>query len=121
MPRDQIRIEELTLEARIGVPDLEREKPQRLVFSITIVPKHDFRDLGDDLQRTVDYAAVVDEVRSFVAARVVKLIETLADELATHLLERFSLAEVEVELRKFILPDTKHVSVRIRRGNGGAA
>ena len=58
---------------------------------------------------------------SCARARVVKLIETLADELATHLLERFSLAEVEIELCKFILPDTKHVSVRIRRSNGAAA
>jgi dihydroneopterin aldolase len=121
MLRDQIRIEELTLEARIGVPDLEREQAQRLVFSMTLVPKHDFRDLHDDLQRTVDYAAVVNEIRSFVRARVVKLIETLADELATHLLKRFSLAEVEIELRKFILHDTKHVSVRIRRTDGSAA
>jgi phosphoglycolate phosphatase/dihydroneopterin aldolase len=45
----------------------------------------------------------------------VKLIETLADEVALHLLARFGLREVEIELRKFILPDTKFVSVRIVR------
>lgn len=115
MQRDEIRIEELTVAARIGVPDAERARPQRLVFSITLVPKHDFRGLQDDLQRTVDYAAVADEVRTFVGARVVKLIETLADELASHLLKRFAIDEIDVELRKFILPDTKCVSARVSR------
>jgi dihydroneopterin aldolase len=117
MQRDEIRIEELTVEARVGVPDREREDPQRLVFSIRLVPKHDFRDLHDDLRMTVDYAAVADEVRSFVRNRVVKLIETLADELARHLLKRFALAEVAIELRKFIMPDTKYVSVRVTRSS----
>ncbi|MFN2474757.1 MAG: dihydroneopterin aldolase [Chthoniobacterales bacterium] len=115
MQRDEIRIEELTVEAMIGVSDLERKNPQRLVFSIRLVPKHGFRNLHDELQRTVDYAAVVEEVRIFVRERTVKLIETLADEVAAHLLKQFELAEVEIELRKFILPETKHVSVRVIR------
>jgi dihydroneopterin aldolase len=121
MRRDEIRIEELTVEARIGVPDLERETPQRLVFSITLVPQSGFFDLRDDLARTVDYAAVADEVRTFVRERVVKLIDTLADDLAVHLLKHFALAEVEIELRKFILPDTKYVSVRVRRTGAPAS
>jgi dihydroneopterin aldolase len=43
------------------------------------------------------------------------LIETLAEEIAGLLLERFPLRAVEVELRKFILTDTAYVAVRIRR------
>ncbi len=115
MRRDKIQIEELAVDATIGVPDEERATPQRLLFSITLVPRTDFADLRDDLERTVDYAAVADEVRTFVSRRAVKLIETLADELAANLLERFTLREVEVEVRKFILPQTKYVSVRVIR------
>lgn len=113
--RDEIHIEELTVEATIGVPDRERQSPQRLVLCITLRPTTDFRNLHDDLQRTVDYATVVDEAKKFLRERVVKLIETLADELAGHLLQRFAVSEVRLELRKFILPDTRYVAVRLTR------
>jgi dihydroneopterin aldolase len=44
-----------------------------------------------------------------------KLIETLADRLGTHLLERFAMQKIVVELRKFVLPDTKFVAVTVSR------
>ena len=113
--KDEIRIEELELMTHVGVPDEERAQPQRLTVSLTLQPRHSFADLGDDLARTVDYAAVCAEVRSFVSGRRDKLIETLAHEMAQHLLRTFALARVELELRKFILPDTHHVAVRITR------
>lgn len=113
--RDEIHIEELAVDAKIGVPAEERGTEQRLVFSIKLVPRSNFRALGDDLARTVDYAAVAAEVRRFVALRNVKLIETLADGVAAHLLELFPLVEVRVELRKNVLADTKHVAVRVTR------
>lgn len=112
-PDDEIRIEELELMARVGVPDEERAHPQRLTVSIMLQPPHAFGDLGDDLTRTIDYAAVCEEVRRFVSGRNDKLIETLAHEMAEHLLRIFELASVELELRKFILPETKYVGVRV--------
>lgn len=115
MRPDLIRIEELAVEATIGVPEAERQNSQRLVLSITLTPTRNFRALDDDLQRTVDYADVAGAVSSFVRECRVKLIETLAEELAAHLLERFAVREVEIELRKFILPDAKYVSVRVTR------
>jgi len=112
---DTIRIEELELFARVGVPNEERDKPQRLTVSLTLEPRQSFRDLGDDLARTVDYAAVCAELQRFVAGRDDKLIETLAHEMAEHLLGRFALARVELEVRKFILPETRYVAVRVTR------
>jgi len=114
-PNDEIRIEELELMARVGVPEEERAQPQRLTVSITLQALHPFRDLGDDLARTIDYAAVCEEVRRFVAGRQDKLIETLAHEMAEHLLRHFGLAGIELELRKFILPETRYVAVRVTR------
>jgi len=43
------------------------------------------------------------------------LIETLAHEMAEHLLRNFQLARVELELRKFILPETRFVAARVTR------
>ena len=112
---DEIRIEELELMARVGVPDEERAQPQRLTVSLTLQPRKRFGDLGDDLKRTIDYAAVCAELRRFVSGRRDKLIETLAHEIAEHLLRTFELARVELELRKFVLPETRYVAVKITR------
>ena len=112
---DELCFEQLEVHARIGVPEAERAQPQRLLLSIALVPRRDFRALGDDLRQTVDYAAVAEAARAFVAARIVQLLETLADELAGDLLARFPLDEVRIEIRKFILPDAKHVAVRVLR------
>ena len=114
-PNDEIRIEELELMARVGVPDLERAQPQRLTVSMTLEPGYPFDDLGDNLSRTIDYAAVCENLRRFVAGRADNLIETLAHEMADHLLKRFRLSRVELELRKFVLPETRDVAVRVVR------
>lgn len=113
--RDEIVIEQLELSAHIGVPDEERTQPQRLTVSLRMEPVRGFAELGDDLARTVDYFAVSQAVKTLAAARPRRLIETLAEEIAALVLRDFAVAAVEVELRKFILPDTAHVAVRLRR------
>jgi len=113
--RDEIRIQELELMARVGVPDEERAQPQRLTVSLVLQLPGNFGHLGDDLARTVDYAAVCDELRRFVSNRQDKLIETLAHEMAEHVLRHFALVRVELELRKFILPGTRYVAARVTR------
>lgn len=115
MPDDEIRIEELELMAHVGVPEEERAAPQRLSVSLILRPRHGFAELADDLARTIDYAAVCEEVQQLVAGRRDKLIETLAHEIALHLLRRFELARIEVEVRKFVLPQTRFVAVRVVR------
>jgi len=53
--KDEIRIQELELMAQVGVPDDERAQPQRLTISLTLQPCNPFNELGDDVERTVDY------------------------------------------------------------------
>jgi dihydroneopterin aldolase len=113
--RDCIHIEQLEVFAHIGVPDEERSAPQRLTFNITLWPKRDASELGDQVAKGVDYAAVCAETKKFVAPRRDRLIETLADALVMHLLEAFEIQRITVELRKFILPDVEFVSVTVTR------
>lgn len=113
--RDAIHIEELELFARIGVTDDERASPQRLTVSITIWPNEQFDHLGDDVARAVDYSVVSAAARDFVAARSDKLIETLADALAGHLLGIFRIRQVQIALRKFALPDAQYAAAIVIR------
>jgi dihydroneopterin aldolase len=112
---DCILIEALELSSFIGVPDEERAVAQRLTVSLILEPIRGFRDLGDQIENTVDYFVLSQFVKELSLARPRRLIETLAEEIAGELLTRFPLRIVEVELRKFILADTAHVAVRITR------
>jgi dihydroneopterin aldolase len=113
---DSIHIEELELQAHIGVPEEERAAPQRLTANLMLEPMRGFGTLDDDLTNAVDYFAVCQAVKDFAAERPRRLIETLAEEIARLLLARFRVSAVEVEIRKYILPETKYVAVRVRRG-----
>jgi dihydroneopterin aldolase len=112
---DQIIIKDLEVFMCVGVPEAERAKPQRLL--LTIGMDHDFTAAatGDHLQETIDYHAVVMRLASLGRLRSWKLIETLAVEIAEIILREFKPMRVSVEIKKFILPETRHVSVRVTR------
>ncbi|HKP05606.1 MAG TPA: dihydroneopterin aldolase [Chthoniobacterales bacterium] len=112
---DVVRLEQIEVLAQIGVPDEERSKPQRLTISVTSWPKTQAAELNDDINQAVNYAEVCDEVRRFVQGRRDRLVETLADALARHLLAKFALRRVMIELRKYILPGVEFVSVTVTR------
>jgi FolB domain-containing protein len=111
----RIHIHQLEVMTRIGVPDEERATAQRLTFNLTLWPSRPFGDLDDDIDRAVNYAAVCVEAKKFVETRSDRLIETLADVLAQHLLGVFALRRITIELRKYILPEVEFVSVQITR------
>ena len=115
MSEDRIHIEQLEIQANVGVPEDERATPQRLIVSITLTPPSAFAALDDGLESTIDYAAVCEAVKEHVRGRSFKLIETLAHQLAALVKERFAAKRVEIEVRKFILPDTAYVAVRTAR------
>lgn len=114
-PTDEIQVDELEVFARVGVTENERAKPQRLTLTITVWPAESFEKLQDDITNATNYSAICVTVRDFAAERSDRLIETLAAELAAKLLHTFAIRKVRLELRKFVLPDAKHVAVIVTR------
>ncbi|MEY2521392.1 MAG: 7,8-dihydroneopterin aldolase/epimerase/oxygenase [Verrucomicrobiota bacterium] len=112
---DHIHIAQLEISAHIGVPEEERGSAQKLTFTLTLWPVRSMRDLNDEIASAVNYASVCAETKEFVERRRDKLIETLADALAMHLLEFFEIQRITVEVRKFILPAVEFVSVTVTR------
>lgn len=112
---DAIHVEQLEIFAHVGVPDHEREVPQRITISLTVWPIAGLHSLGDDINRTINYSAVARAVREFVDQRRDKLIETLAEKTAEHLLGTFAMRRVRIELRKFVLPNAPFVAVTLTR------
>ena len=111
----QIHIEQLRVLARVGVSQAERRKRQRLVINITLWPARDFRDIKDAVSRTVDYSTVCQSTKTFVAEQSTKLLETLANDLTAHLLGKFRVRRIAVEVRKFVLKDAAYASVTVTR------
>ena len=112
---DTITITDLEVFYCVGVPDEERAKPQRLL--LTVEKEHDFHAAAteDELAGTIDYHAVSQRLRSFGDGIHWKLIETLAVDVAQMILEDFGPRSVTVEVKKFIIPEARHVSVRVAR------
>jgi FolB domain-containing protein len=112
---DTITIADLEVHFRVGVPDEERARPQRLL--ITVEMRLDFTAAvqDDDLRRTIDYYAVSRRVLALGEGREWKLIERLAADIAALILAEFRPEAVSVEVKKFILPEARHVSVRLTR------
>ena len=118
---DKITICDLEVFYRVGVPDEERAKPQRLLVSVELELDFSKAATGDDLAATIDYEAVAQRLVAFGAGRSWKLIETLAVDVAEMVLAEFRPQAVSVDVKKFILPGAKFVSASVRRGWRGAA
>ena len=115
---DLIRVIDLEVFAYIGVPDAERHEPQRLLISLDISVDSFSHAAGtDNLAWTINYVDVVQHVKNLVARRQRKLLETLAEELAHDLLKSFPIKRITLEIKKFVLPDTQYISVKIERSH----
>jgi len=116
---DTITISDLEVFYCVGVPDEERATPQRLL--LTIEMEHDFRTAAseDELVDTIDYFAVSQRLLGFGNGVHWKLIETLSVDIAQMILEEFGARAVSVEVKKFIIPQARHVAVRVKRVRSG--
>ena len=108
---DKITIEDLEVHFHVGVPDEERAKPQKLLITIEMTKDLRPSAANDNLTETIDYFAVNQAVKALGQARRWKLIEALADDICELVLCTFKPDAVRVVIKKFILPDTRWVSV----------
>jgi dihydroneopterin aldolase len=113
---DLIRVIDLEVRARIGVPEAERADSQRLLVSLEMhIDSFARAAAADDVALTVDYFTVTQHVKTVAAERPRHLLETLAEEIASDLLSHFPIPKLTLEIKKFILPDARYVSVKIER------
>lgn len=110
---DNIEINGLRVLSRVGVPDEERKSAQELSLDLIIHPAAPLQGLADDIEKTIDYHKVVMEVQSIAETGSRRLIETLAEDVAGAVLGYEGVEEVEVKVKKYILPDTDFVAVTV--------
>ena len=97
---DKIILWEMEFPCRLGVSASERQDPQCILVDVEWFADLSDAAARDDLAASVDYEQVYSEIQKVVAGREYKLVETVTEKIARHLLQRFSLARVSVTVKK---------------------
>jgi len=106
---------DLKLRCHLGVPAAERRKAQKVLCTAVFPVPSLFRAAArDDLGKTVDYHALSRVLEKEARRTPRKLLERLAIDLGRAACRTFRLPWIELELKKFILPNTRYVSLRLR-------
>lgn len=107
----KITIADLEVYYCVGVSDEERAQPQRLLLTVEMFFDFTGAAAGDRLIRTIDYFAVSQHLLKFGEGRSWKLIERVAVNVASLVLTEFKPQAVTVEVKKFVIPQARYVSV----------
>ena len=115
----KISIVDLEVSYHVGVPDEERAHPQRLLLTVVLESDFSAAIASDDVANTINYFAVTQRLLKFGDQRSWKLIEKLAADIATTLLAEFQPQAITVEVKKFIIPEARYISVIIEQRRKG--
>lgn len=108
-------IRDLVLLCRIGVHRHEHCSSQRVRINLDLAV-HDDRALDDDLANVVCYERIADGVRGLVDRRHIRLVETLAEEIAALCLADGRIRSARVRVEKLdVFRDAGSVGVEIER------
>ena len=110
-----IIIADLEVHYCVGITETERSKPQRLLVSVEMQRDFKAAAASDTIDQTTDYFAVCQKLLTFGDDCHWQLIETLAVDIADMLAEEFAAKRITVEVKKFVIPQTRHVAVRYSR------
>jgi len=109
----------LTVQAHLGIHPHEKAQPQRVVISIDLAVEDPHAPSGigpDELPRVVDYGAVAETARRIARSGHTRLAETLAERIATALLEDIRVLRASVKIEKpDVLTDVISVGVVVER------
>ena len=97
---DIIYLHGLEVDCVIGVWEWERRITQRQVIDLDMKGEVSRAAASDDLADTLNYKAVSKRVTGFVRGSSFRLIETLAEAIATLLLDEFDLGWCRVRIDK---------------------
>lgn len=111
---DIIRIHELAVWTRIGIPKIERREKQQLCVTVELHTDTAPVAEKDNLTGAIDYDEVAKRIYE-VAKTERKTLERFTEDVARMILTEFKPNRVTVIAQKFMPPDTKGVSVTVTR------
>lgn len=95
---DKLEITALSVSTIIGVHAFEQRIQQRLLLDISL--GCNAAHCQDDLARTIDYDALCQHVTEYVESNAFALIETVAEQVAQLIKDRFAVTDITVRVSK---------------------
>ena len=112
----KILIKELTLDLKLGYYDFEKNKPQKVKFSLEI-DYQDKKPTNDkDIKSIVNYGKVVDLITRLVKNKHYNFLETLAEDVFDKLFKDKRIAKITLQIEKLeILKECTSVGIQITK------
>lgn len=111
-------IRDLVVPCVIGVHSHERDVAQRIRINIDMAVREGEGRLDDNIASVVCYEKVASGVRTIAAAARVKLVETLAEDIASLCLEDKRVRSTRVRVEKLdVFADAASAGIEIERFN----
>ena len=114
---DIIFIKELRLDVVIGINDWERQVKQPVFFDIEMATDTKVAAASESIKDTINYKAVTKSIVELVAERKFELVETLAESVASLIMDEFNVPWVRLRASKRgAVRGARDVGVLIERG-----
>ena len=112
----KILIKELTLDLKLGYYELEKEKPQKVKFSLEI-DYEDKKPTNDkDLKSIVNYGTIVKLITKLVKKKHYNFLETLAEAVFDELFKDKRIGKIMLKIEKMeILKECSSVGIQITK------
>ena len=118
MSLDIVFIEDLRIDAIIGIYDWEREVKQTIALDIEMAADNTVAASSENIDDAVNYKAVAKRLIAFTETSQFQLVETLAERLAEIILAEFNVPWCRLKLRKLgAVTGSRSVGVIIERGS----
>ncbi len=114
---DKLVLKNMVFYGYHGAFGAERELGQRLEVDLEL--HTDLAGTNDDAELAVNYVDAYAVVKEIVEEREFSLVETIAEQIASHVLDMFSVKQVVVRVRNLETPVggfLDHLEVEITRG-----
>ena len=112
----KVLIKELILNLKLGYYDFEKEKPQKVKFSLEIDYKDKKPSNDKDLKSIVNYSKVVRLIKKLVKNKHYNFIETLAEDVFDELFKDKRIEKINLKIEKLeIMRDCSSVGIQISK------
>ena len=112
----KVLIKELILDLKLGYYDFEKEKPQKVKFSLEIDYEDKKPSNDKDLKSIVNYAKIVKLIKKLVKNKHYNFLETLAEDVFDELFKDRRIDKISLQIEKLeILKDCSSVGIQISK------
>ena len=112
----KVLIKELILDLKIGYFDFEKEKSQKVKFSLDIDYEDKKPSDDKDLKSVVNYAKIVKLIKKLVKNKHYNFLETLAEDVFDVLFKDKRIGKISLRIEKLeIMKDCSSVGIQISK------